>query len=150
MLGLEKIPQQRHNQKNIQINQYKNSIFILPNKMKKYRERKIKWKTYGIQRGKKLTKRLQKGCKTYLAKYELSTPLYLYLCNAATPWAPMYPILSPFFFLMIYFLWLSLILTCWSLMEKLFDINQHKYTRLNDESPKIMHFNYSEFQPKKK
>lgn len=35
-------------------------------------------------------------------------------------------------------------------MEKLFDINQHKYTRLNDESPKIMHFNYSEFQPKKK
>lgn len=96
MLGLEKIPQQRHNQKNIQINQYKNSIFI-PQKKRKNTERKIKWKTYGIQRGKKLTKRLQKGCKTYLAKYELSTPLYLYLCNAATPWAPMYPILSPFF-----------------------------------------------------
>lgn len=138
MLGLEKIRQQRHNQKNIQINQHNSSILI--------REREIKWKTYGIQRGKKLTKRLQKGCKTYLAKYELSTPLYLYLCNAATPWAPMYPIFPPFFD----FLWLSLILSCWLLVEKLFDINQHKYTRLYDESQKIIHFNYSDLKKKKK
>lgn len=43
-------------------------------------------KTYGIQRGKRVTQRLQKGCKTYLAKRELSTPLYLYLCSVATPW----------------------------------------------------------------
>lgn len=38
MLGLEKIPQQRHNQKNIQINQYNNSIFI-PQKKRKNTER---------------------------------------------------------------------------------------------------------------
>ena len=46
--------------------------------------------TYGIQRGKKLTQRLQKGCNTYFATYEWSTPQYLYLCSAATPWDPMY------------------------------------------------------------
>jgi len=50
-------------------------------------------KTYGIQRGKILTNRFQKGFKKYFDTYELSTPLYLYLCKAATPWAPMYPIL---------------------------------------------------------
>lgn len=40
MLGLEKIPQQRHNQKNIQINQYKNSIFIPQKKKEKIQREK--------------------------------------------------------------------------------------------------------------
>lgn len=55
-------------------------------------QKKKNW-TYGIQRGNKLTQRVQKGCNTYFDTMELSTPLYLCLRNAATPCVPMYPIL---------------------------------------------------------
>jgi hypothetical protein len=63
---------------------------MIQNKPNKILKREII--SYGIQRGKSVTHRLQKGCKMYFATSELSTPLYLYLCRVATPWWPMYPI----------------------------------------------------------
>lgn len=48
--------------------------------------------TYGIQSGKRVTHRLQKGWSTYLATTEWSSPLYLYRFSVSTPCAPMNPI----------------------------------------------------------
>jgi len=49
--------------------------------------------THGIQSGKRVTHRLQKGCSTYLATTERSSPLYLYRFSVSTPCAPINPIL---------------------------------------------------------
>lgn len=68
--------------------------FFNPKKIKQFKTYAV-GRTYGIQRGKRATQRLQNGCNTYLATSELSTPLYLYLCSVATPWCPMYPIFYP-------------------------------------------------------
>lgn len=79
------------------INNNKNDAMIIfqpKKKLKKFKPYAV-GKTYGIQRGKRATQRLQNGCNTYLATSELSTPLYLYLCSVATPWCPMYPIFYP-------------------------------------------------------
>uniref|UniRef100_A0A0A9G189 Ethanolaminephosphotransferase n=1 Tax=Arundo donax TaxID=35708 RepID=A0A0A9G189_ARUDO len=46
----------------------------------------------GIQSGKRVTHRLQKGWSTYLATTEWSSPLYLYRFSVSTPCAPMNPI----------------------------------------------------------
>jgi hypothetical protein len=48
--------------------------------------------TDGIQSGKRVTHRLQKGWSTYLATTERSSPLYRYLFSVSTPCAPMNPI----------------------------------------------------------
>lgn len=49
--------------------------------------------THGIQSGKRVTHRLQKGWSTYLATTERSSPLYLYRFSVSTPCAPINPIL---------------------------------------------------------
>jgi hypothetical protein len=48
--------------------------------------------THGIQSGKRVTHRLQKGWSTYLATTERSSPLYRYRFSVSTPCAPMNPI----------------------------------------------------------